>query len=216
MTLIKTNKEEDFSKWYQEIISVSELVDYSIVQGCIVYSDYCLAIWSQIKKFLDEKLSKLGFREYYFPTLIPFNSFKKEKKHFNDFFRETLVVSHSGKNRLNEEFVIRPTSEAIIYESFAKWVKKREDLPFLVNQFCSVIRWESLKPNMPLLRGNEFLWQESHSAHSTEHETDKFVKEVFKRAQQSPFFPSSSTKNIFAGLSLVTPLCRPKHICESN
>ena len=180
MSSIKTKKEKNFSKWYHEVINSSGLVDSSSVQGCIVYSDYCLAIWEQIKKFLDEKLSKLGFREYYFPTLIPLSSFKKQKKHFDDFFREVLFVSNVGSDGLNQEYVIRPTSEAIMYESFAKWIKKEEDLPFLVNQYCSVMRWESFKPNLPLIRGNEFLWQESHSVHSAEQETDKFVNDILK------------------------------------
>lgn len=172
---ITAKKEEDFNKWYHEIIGASGLVFTSNVQGCIVYSDYCIAIWNLIREFLDRNLRNLGFKEYSFPSLISLSSFEKEKRHFNDFFRETLVVTSAGNKKLNEKFVLRPTSEAIIYESFAKWVNDAKDLPLLVNQYCSVIRWESLKPNMPLIRGNEFLWQESHSAHSTEQEADKFV-----------------------------------------
>ena len=180
MNSIKTKKEKDFNKWYHEVIEASKLADSSSVQGCVVYNDYCLDIWSQIKKFLDERLGKLGFREYYFPTLIPLSSFKKQKKHFDDFFREVLVVSNVGSEKLNQRYVIRPTSEAIMYGSFAKWIKKEEDLPLLVNQYCSVIRWESFKPNTPLIRGNEFLWQESHSVHSTELEADKFINDILK------------------------------------
>ena len=180
MDILKSKKEENFSKWYHEIIEATHIVDSTVVQGSIVYSDYCLAIWDQIKKFLNEKLSSMGFREYYFPTLIPLSSFRKEKRHFEDFFRETLIVSKAGQNALKEDMVIRPTSESIMYESFAKWVKAEEDLPLLVNQYCSVFRWESLKPNMPLIRGNEFLWQESHSAHKTEEEADSFVKSLLK------------------------------------
>lgn len=178
MTPIKTKKEEDFVKWYHEVIEAAKLVDFSSVQGCIVYSSYCLAVWEQIKRFLNERLGKLGFKEYYFPTLIPLNSFKKQKRHFDDFFREVLIVSNAGLNKLNKEFVIRPTSEAIMYESFAKWIKKQGDLPLLVNQYCSVMRWENFKPNLPLIRGNEFLWQESHSAHATEQEADEFARKI--------------------------------------
>ena len=180
MTQIKTSKEKDFVKWYHEVIEKTKLVDSSVVQGCIVYSDYCLSIWEQIKNFLTLRLGQIGFKEYYFPTLIPLSSFSKQKRHFDDFFSEVLVVSNFGKNKLNEEFIIRPTSEAIIYESFAKWIKEEKDLPLLVNQYCSVMRWESFKPNMPLIRGNEFLWQESHSAHATESEADKYAKEILK------------------------------------
>ena len=180
MNPIKTKKEENFAEWYHEVIKATRLVDFSIVQGCSVYSGYCLSIWEQVRRYLNFKLRKLGFEEYYFPTLIPLASLKKQKKHFDDLFREVLVVSKVGLNRLNEEYAIRPTSEAVIYESFAKWVKKEKDLPLLVNQYCSVMRWESFKPNMPLIRDNEFLWQESHSVHATEQEADKFTKEVLK------------------------------------
>ena len=180
MSSIKTKKEENFNKWYHEVIEATKFADFSTVQGCIVYSPYCLAIWKQIKCFLDERLCKLGFQEYYFPTLIPLKSFKKQKKHFDDFFREVLAVSSVGASKLEEEYVIRPTSEAIMYGSFAKWVKDKNDLPLLVNQYCSVMRWESFKPNMPLIRGNEFLWQESHSVHATEAEADKYAKDILK------------------------------------
>jgi len=138
-----------------------------------------MEIWKNIKDYLTFKLRELGFREYYFPTLIPLSSFKKQKKHFDDFFKEVLIVSKFGSNDVEEEYVIRPTSEAIMYESFSKWVKDEKDLPLLVNQYCSVIRWESFKPNMPLIRGNEFLWQESHSVHATEQEADKLAKNIF-------------------------------------
>ena len=180
MNLIKTPKEEDFVKWYHEVIEKTKLVDSSVVQGSVVYSEYCLLIWERIKNFLNTELGQLGFEQYYFPTLIPVKSFRKQQKHFDDFFREVLVVSNVGSNKLNEEYVIRPTSEAIIYESFAKWIKEEKDLPLLVNQYCSVIRWESFKPNMPLLRGNEFLWQESHSAHSTEKEANDYANKILK------------------------------------
>ena len=180
MAQINTTKEQDFVKWYHEVIEKTKLVDSSVVQGSVVYSEYCLLIWERIKNFLNIKLSQLGFEQYYFPTLIPLKSFKKQQKHFDDFFREVLVVSNVGTNKLNEEYVIRPTSEAIMYESFAKWIKEEKDLPLLVNQYCSVIRWESFKPNMPLLRGNEFLWQESHSAHSTEKEADDYANKILK------------------------------------
>ena len=173
MTSIKTKKEEDFAKWYHEVIEETKLVDFSVVKGCVVYHEYCLLIWEQIKNFLNSKLSPLGFREYYFPILIPLKSFKKQTAHFEDFFKEVLVVSKAGHNVLEEEYVIRPTSEAIIYESIAKWVKEENHLPLCINQYCSVVRWESFKPNMPLLRGNEFLWQESHSLHATNKEADE-------------------------------------------
>ncbi|MBI2101492.1 proline--tRNA ligase [Candidatus Woesearchaeota archaeon] len=178
MISVKTNKEEDFVKWYHEVIEASKLVDFSAVKGCVVYHEYCLMIWSLIKSYLDNKLMPLGFKEYYFPALIPLKSFKKQTKHFEDFFREVLVVSKAGHSTLEEEYVIRPTSEAIIYESLAKWVKEEKHLPLCINQYCSVMRWESFKPNMPLLRGNEFLWQESHSVHSTKKEADEYVRKI--------------------------------------
>src|SRR3989338_2516870 len=124
MNSVKTGKEEDFVKWYHEVIEATNLVDFTAVKGCVVYHEYCLLIWEQIKNYLDSKLKPLGFREYYFPVLIPLKSFKKQEKHFDDFFRGVLVVSKAGHNKLEEEYVIRPTSEAIIYESIAKWIKE--------------------------------------------------------------------------------------------
>ena len=178
MDSIKTRKEDDFVKWYHEVIEKTKLVDFSVVKGCVVYHDYCLRIWNEIKSFLNYKLAPLGFDEYYFPVLIPLNSFKKQEKHFEDFFKEVLVVSKAGHNNLDEEYVIRPTSESIIYESISKWVKEEKHLPLCINQYCSVMRWESFKPNMPLLRGNEFLWQESHSVHSSKKEADGYTKKI--------------------------------------
>lgn len=178
MSSIKTKKEEDFIKWYHEVIEATKLVDFSAVKGCVVYHEYCLLIWEQIKNHLNNKLKQLGFKEYYFPVLIPLKSFKKQERHFEDFFREVLVVSKAGHDQLEEEYVIRPTSEAIIYESIAKWVKEEKHLPLCINQYCSVMRWESFKPNMPLLRGNEFLWQESHSVHSTRKEADNYTRKI--------------------------------------
>ncbi len=178
MTSIKTKKDEDFSKWYHEVIEATKLVDFTAVKGCVVYHEYCLKIWEQIKNYLNNRLKPLGFKEYYFPVLIPLKSLKKQEKHFEDFFKEVLVVSKAGHKHLEEEYVIRPTSEAIIYESIAKWVKEEKHLPLCINQYCSVMRWESFKPNMPLLRGNEFLWQESHSVHSTKKEAEGYVKKI--------------------------------------
>lgn len=178
MISVKTRKEEDFVKWYHEVIEATKLVDFTAVKGCVVYHEYCLLIWEQIRNYLDNKLKPLGFKEYYFPVLIPLSSFKKQEKHFEDFFREVLVVSKAGHAKLEEEYVIRPTSESIIYESIAKWVQQEKHLPLCINQYCSVMRWESFKPNMPLLRGNEFLWQESHSVHSTRKEADEYTRKI--------------------------------------
>src|SRR3989338_6293517 len=122
MSSIKTRKEEDFVKWYHEVVEATKLVDFSVVKGCVVYHEYCLEIWEQIKNYLTINLTPLGFRQYYFPALIPLKSFKKQEKHFEDFFREVLVVSKAGNNNLEEEYVIRQTSEAIIYESKANRV----------------------------------------------------------------------------------------------
>lgn len=176
--MLKNKKEDNLTEWYNELLLKANLIDNSIVQGCIVYKDYCLKIWEEIKKIINKKLTNLGFEQSYFPMLIPLSSFKKEKRHYNDLFRETVTASGFGDSKFDETFLIRPTSEAIIYESFSKWVEKEEDLPILINQYCSVMRWESLKPNLPLIRGNEFLWQESHSVHSTEKETDSYAEKV--------------------------------------
>lgn len=176
---LKNSKEGNFEAWYRELLSASGMVDYSPVQGCIVYRPLCYSIWELIKQFIGSRLREAGYQDCYFPMFIPFSLMKKVDEHFRVFSRESVIAGEAAAVPLNDRLIIRPTSEIIMYEVFRGWIKSGKDLPLLVNQFCSVVRWETYKKNMPLIRDNEFMWQESHSVHLTEKETDLFVRMVF-------------------------------------
>lgn len=176
--LLQNSKEKNSIAWFEETLEKSGFVDLTSVPGCIVYRQDCFSIWEIIQEFLDAKLRALGYGNVYFPMFIPHSLMQKEPEHFRVFESELATVTHVGNTPLQEKLVIRPTSEAIMYDSFPKWIKSHHDLPILINQFCSVVRWETKKKNVPLIRGNEFLWQESHSVHATEKETDYYVKKV--------------------------------------
>ncbi len=171
-------KEKNVFEWYLDTIKKSNFIDLTLTPGLNVYMQNSYKIWEIIKEHLNEELSFLGFENVYFPMFIPLNLFKKQKHHFRVFESElTHVKTPKSKNK-TIPLVVRPTSEAIMYDSFSNWIESHHDLPLLVNQFCSVVRWETRKDNVPLIRGNEFLWQESHSVHSNQKETEWFVKKL--------------------------------------
>lgn len=169
------NKEENMDAWYHEVIREAELVDFSPVKGCSVFREYCYEIWEAIRSELDKELRKLGFANYYFPTFIPSDIMKLQKQHHEVFSKEMVRVTAP-----QADLFIRPTSEMVIYPTVKNWIKTAEDLPLKINQYCSVVRWESVKPNLPLIRDNEFLWQESHSLHQTERQADKMVVDTLE------------------------------------
>ncbi|OIP76035.1 MAG: proline--tRNA ligase [Parcubacteria group bacterium CG2_30_36_18] len=158
-------KSKDFSQWYTDVILKSGLADYAPVKGCMVIRPYGYAIWENIQKILDEQIKKAGVKNVYFPIFIPEKLLKKEKTHVKGFSPELAVVTIGGGKELKEKLVLRPTSETIIYEMFAKWIKSWRDLPILINQWCNVVRWE--KRTYLFLRTTEFLWQEGHTIHET-------------------------------------------------
>jgi prolyl-tRNA synthetase len=163
----KIRDSESFSKWYNDSIYEAELVDQSPVRGCVVLRPYGFAIWEFIRDDLDIRIKKnLGAKNAYFPLLIPESFLKKEKEHVEGFSPELAVVTHAGGSKLEEPYVVRPTSETIIYNSFARWIKSYRDLPLKINQWANVIRWEMR--TRPFIRTTEFLWQEGHTAHATE------------------------------------------------
>ncbi len=164
-------RSEDFSKWYLDVIVAADLADYAPVRGCIIFKPNGYALWENFQKVLDKKFKETGHRNAYFPLLIPEEFLKKEAEHVEGFSPELAVVTHAGGKKLEENFVIRPTSETIIYDSFSKWVHSWRDLPILINQWCNVMRWE--KKTKPFLRTTEFLWQEGHTAHETHDEAEK-------------------------------------------
>lgn len=166
-----TNMEDDFAKWYTDIIKKADLVDYSPVKGFMVIKPYGYAIWENIKNFLDKKFKETGHENMYFPLLIPESLLNKEKDHVEGFAPEVAWVTHGGEEELSEKLCIRPTSETIICTMYSKWLRTYRQLPFLYNQWANVVRWE--KTTRPFLRTSEFLWQEGHTLHETKEEAEE-------------------------------------------
>jgi len=160
-----TPMEEDFSRWYTDVIMKNELVDYSPVKGFMVIRPYGYALWEKIQSYADEKFKATGHKNMYFPLLIPESLLNKEKEHVEGFAPEVAWVTHGGDQELGERLCIRPTSETIICHMYKKWLNSYRELPYLYNQWCSVVRWE--KSTRPFLRTSEFLWQEGHTLHET-------------------------------------------------
>jgi prolyl-tRNA synthetase len=166
-----TGRGEDFSAWYNEVVLKAELADYAPVRGCMVIRPWGYGIWEMIQRALDDMLKAHGHENAYFPLLIPMSFIEKEKEHVEGFKPELWVVTHAGGKELEEQLLIRPTSETIIYSMYAKWVQSYRDLPLLMNQWCNVMRNE-MRTRL-FLRTAEFLWQEGHTAHATADEADE-------------------------------------------
>jgi len=163
-----TPQNEDFSKWYNEIVQKADLADYSPVRGCMVIKPYGYTLWERIRDELDRRFKATGHVNAYFPLFIPMSFLEKEAEHVEGFSPELAVVTHGGGEELAEPLVVRPTSETIIGYMYAKWVQSYRDLPLLINQWANVVRWE-LRTRL-FLRTAEFLWQEGHTAHATQEE----------------------------------------------
>ena len=160
--------EEDFSRWYTDVVKKAELVDYSSVRGCTILRPYGCALWENIRDTLDARFKELGHENVAMPMFIPESLLQKEKDHVEGFAPEVAWVTHGGSERLAERLCVRPTSETLFCEHFAHVVKSYRDLPKLYNQWCSVVRWE--KTTRPFLRTMEFWWQEGHTLHETAEE----------------------------------------------
>jgi prolyl-tRNA synthetase len=167
---------KDPAQWYQDVLREAEFIDYTPVKGCFVLRPYCFALWENIKEELDQKISETGAQNAYFPLLIPESFLQKEAKHVEGFSPELAVVTHAGGKKLEENLVIRPTSETIIYYMFAKWIKSWRDVPLKINQWVNIVRWELR--TRPFLRTTEILWQEGHTAHATALEAEQTAKEM--------------------------------------
>ena len=163
-----TNIEENFAKWYTDIVIKADLADYTDTKGCIAIKPYGYAIWENIQKYADEKFKKSGVENIYLPVLIPESLLNKEKAHVEGFAPEVAWVTMGGQEKLEEKLCIRPTSETMFSTLYSKWTKSWRDLPMVYNQWCNVLRWE--KETRPFLRSREFLWQEGHTVHSTPEE----------------------------------------------
>ena len=174
---VAVKKSEDFSEWYTQVVVKSGLADYAPIKGCMVFRELSYAVWEKIQQIFNEKIKRTEHRNVYFPLFIPESFLKKEAEHFAGFVPEVAWVTMGGDTQLEERLAIRPTSETIIYATFAKWIRSWRDLPIKLNQWCSVVRWET-KATKLFLRTREFLWQEGHTAHATEEEADKEVMEI--------------------------------------
>jgi prolyl-tRNA synthetase len=202
-----TPKSKDFSKWYIEIIRRAELADYAPIKGMMVIRPYGYAIWENIQRLLDKRIKETGHSNAYFPLFIPESFLEKETEHLEGFAPEVAWVTQGGKEELEERLAVRPTSEAIIGNMYAKWIKSWRDLPVLVNQWANIVRWE--KVTRPFLRTTEFLWQEGHTAHETSEEAEEetslilsLYKEFVETELAIPVISGFKTeKERFAGAS---------------
>ena len=180
---ITEKKDENFSEWYTQTVLKAELIDYSQVKGFIILREYGFSIWENIQAVLDKKFKKDGTKNAYFPLLIPESLLNREADHFKGFTPEVFWVTKTGNNDIENKLAIRPTSETIAYESYAKWIKSWRDLPLKLNFWNSVLRAE-IKDTKPFIRTSEFLWQEGHTVHETKDDATQqveFMLELYKR-----------------------------------
>lgn len=183
-----TKRSENYSKWYNELVVKADLAEQADVRGCMTIKPYGYAIWEKIQQGLDKKFKETGVKNAYFPLLIPKSFFGKEAEHVEGFAKECAIVTHyrlkvdedtkeivvDPKAKLEEEYIIRPTSETIIWNTYRNWIHSYRDLPLLCNQWCNVMRWE-MRTRL-FLRTSEFLWQEGHTAHATREEAEARAK----------------------------------------
>ena len=187
-----TKRSEDYSKWYNELVVKADLAEQADVRGCMVIKPYGYAIWEKMQRVLDDMFKETGVQNAYFPLLIPKSFLSKEAEHVEGFAKECAVVTHyrlktnethdgvvvDPAAKLEEELIIRPTSETIIWNTYKNWIKSYRDLPILCNQWCNVMRWE-MRTRL-FLRTSEFLWQEGHTAHATREEAEERAKQMLK------------------------------------
>ena len=187
-----TKRSENYSQWYNELVVKADLAEQSDVRGCMVIKPYGYAIWEKMQRHLDDRFKQTGVQNAYFPLLIPKSFLSKEAEHVEGFAKEAAVVTHyrlktndthdgvvvDPEAKLEEELIIRPTSETIIWNTFRNWIHSYRDLPLLVNQWCNVMRWE-MRTRL-FLRTSEFLWQEGHTAHATREEAEERTRQMIK------------------------------------
>ncbi len=203
---VSCGKLEDFAEWYSETITKSEMIDYYEISGCYILRPWSYSIWEIIQRFFDDKIKEIGVENAYFPLFVSERALNKEKDHVEGFSPEVAWVTKSGDKSLENPIAIRPTSETIMYPSFAKWIRSHRDLPVKLNQWTNVVRWEFKNPT-PFIRTREFLWQEGHTAHSSLEEADKQVydilelyRQVYEDVLAVPVIPGKKTENEkFAG-----------------
>jgi len=172
-----TAEKDDFSEWFTQLMIKADLADYTDVSGCMVFKPASYAIWEKIKDLCDERFKKLGIQNVYFPLFIPEKLFEKEKEHVKGFSPEVAWVTEAGETKLSERLAVRPTSETIMYPSYAKWIRSWRDLPLKYNQWNNVVRFEFAHP-VPFFRTREFLWNELHTVLATEKEALEEGKQI--------------------------------------
>jgi len=192
MAKVLTSKEENYAQWYNDLVLKSGLAENSAVRGCMVIKPYGYAIWENMKAELDRMFKETGHENAYFPLFIPKSFFSREAQHVEGFAKECAVVTHyrlkadeekgglmvDPDAKLEEELIVRPTSETIIWNTYKNWVQSYRDLPILINQWANVVRWE-MRTRL-FLRTAEFLWQEGHTAHATKKEAEEETKQMVK------------------------------------
>jgi prolyl-tRNA synthetase len=176
---ITVSKQADLSEWYTQVVTKSGLADYASVKGFMVLMPYGYSVWEKIKEFLDMGLKATGHSNAYFPLLIPESFLRKEAEHFAGFTPEVFWVTFAGDNKLTERLAVRPTSETVIYDSYAKWIRSWRELPLLINVWNSVLRAE-ITATKPFMRTSEFLWQEGHTVHADKEDTDSEVMRILE------------------------------------
>ncbi|MDD6671302.1 MAG: proline--tRNA ligase, partial [Prevotella sp.] len=187
-----TKRAENYSQWYNDLVVKADLAEQSAVRGCMVIKPYGYAVWEKMQQQLDKMFKETGVQNAYFPLLIPKSFLSREAEHVKGFAKECAVVTHyrlkaseDGNSvevdpaaKLEEELIIRPTSETIIWNTYKNWIHSWRDLPLMCNQWCNVMRWEMR--TRPFLRTAEFLWQEGHTAHATREEAEEEARRMLK------------------------------------
>src|SRR5213596_2044400 len=176
MAKLITPRSEDYSRWYTDVVTQSQMADYSPVKGCMVIRPLGYSVWEAMQRELAARFKETGHQNAYFPLFIPESFLHKEAEHVAGFAPELAVVTHGGGKELEEALIVRPTSETIIYAMYAKWIRSYRDLPVLINQWANVVRWE-MRTRL-FLRTTEFLWQEGHTAHATEAEAEEETRRM--------------------------------------
>src|SRR6186713_885947 len=186
-----TTRSEDYSQWYNDLVIKGSLADYSAVRGCMVIKPYGFALWENMRDVLDKMFKDTGHQNAYFPLFVPKSLFEAEEKNAEGFAKECAIVTHyrlksdpekksklivDPEAKLEEELIVRPTSEAIIWNTYKDWIQSYRDLPILINQWANVVRWEMR--TRPFLRTTEFLWQEGHTAHASQEEAIRETKMI--------------------------------------
>lgn len=203
---LTTKKAVNFSDWYVQMVVQSELLDYYEIKGCFILRPSAMHIWSSIRRYIDNTLVQMGVDECSFPLLVTRKNLEREKSHLSNFDPELAWITRCGDKVLDEPVALRPTSETIMYPSYARWISSHRDLPLRLNQWCSVLRWE-VRSTLPFIRGREFLWQEGHMAYYSRAQAEeetlailRLYEEVYRCLLAVPVFMGrKSRKETFGG-----------------